>query len=105
MLGQHLRHLVVRLLLVSVPTAKQLLADGQETPRRAGPVALPGLGVAWIAHVLAALADPAAHTVQAAAAIRTVKLRRMILLILPYVCPRTRVSAAPLHAGRAPYGG
>jgi len=69
--------------LLSLPTAKQLLAEGQVTPARAGNVVPAGLGVAWIAQVVAALAGPAAHTAQAAAVSKIMMFRRIILSILP----------------------
>jgi hypothetical protein len=64
--------------LRSKPTATQFVDDWQEIPLSSGDVAPAGLGVAWMTHVIAALAGPAAHSAQAAAAAKTVMLRRMI---------------------------
>src|ERR1700733_12484427 len=64
--------------LRSQPTATQFAGEWQEIALSSGDVAPAGLGVAWITHVVAALAGPAAHSAQAAAATKTVMLRRMI---------------------------
>lgn len=79
--------------LLSLPTAKQLVAAGQETPLKAGVVVPAGSGVAWIDQVVAALAGPAAHAAQAAAVIKTRMVRRMILSILLLLTARAPVSA------------
>jgi hypothetical protein len=58
----------------------QLFAERHETPERVlAATAADGTGVVWIAHVVAALAGFAAHTAQAAAVMKIMMLRRMIL--------------------------